>query len=951
MRITNYLAFLFLLVATGLNGQISFTNHVSLLNPEDHYSGVAIAVLDMNGDGRDDIARMDDGTILSIAIQEAPNSPFSFIMVQDLASNSQWGMCAADIDNNHYADVLAGGRYDNVKIAMANSDGTAYSVLQITDPSTFVQGVNFADINNDGWLDAFVCHDDGPSRVYGNDGTGNLVYQPGWMDFTTYPNSDMSGNYGTIWCDFDNDGDTDLYIAKCRQGVNSPSDGRRINMLFVNNNDGTYSQDTANVSGLRIGAQSWTADFGDIDNDGDFDCFITNHDVNSMLLENDGSGHFTDISTASGVAAGVGGTPIQGVMRDFDNDGYLDIIVAGSQQFLLRNNGDKTFSPVDGAFDNEDMESFAIGDLNSDGFLDIYGGYANIYTTPSNTPDALWLNDGNDNHYFGMNLRGVMSNYSAVGAKVDLYSALGHQVREVRSGESYGIMNSLQIHFGMGAVETIDSVVVEWPSGHIDRLYNPLVDQYVSLEEGGCLVPQVSIEALTPSTICTGETVTIGAPAGFTAYAWDNGATTQEIMVSEEGNYTVTVTNDMGCTAISNAVAVVVDPVEIPTIQVDGDTLFCSGGSVTLTSSPANAYVWSNGETTQSIVVSEAGAYSVSAEGLCEFFSSSDVNVTVNMAADPAPQPDTVLVDMAATLTATGDSLLWYDQASGGNPIGSGTSFTTPLLTESTTYWVQHIQSFDQPNVHVGPTQHQGSNYSGSQFNAGVVFDCQQAVQLKSVKVITEFEGERRIVLQDENGNELQAATVSIPSGETVVDLNFDIPVGTNLYLTTDQATNQTSFGTNSPQLRRSDQGVSYPYSVANVISLTGSSLGGATRFYYFYDWEIDFYGIECAGDLVPVTAVVDLSSAAHEVLEGASVEVSPNPTTAWVKADLKGLPTGNIRFAVYNAQGMLVQENYWNNKWQNNSQQIDLSNCAKGVYQLVWSHEKGILRQTVVVQ
>lgn len=131
------------------------------------------------------------------------------------------------------------------------------------------------------------------------------------------------------------------------------------------------------------------------------------------------------------------------------------------------------------------MESFAVGDLNSDGFQDIYAGYAEIFNDPGTIPDALWLNAGNDNHFFGLNLRGVQSNRSGVGAKVLLYSDLGIQTREVRSGESYGIMNSMQIHFGLGQLNRIDSVIIRWPSGRIDKLYEPALNEYRMLQEGG----------------------------------------------------------------------------------------------------------------------------------------------------------------------------------------------------------------------------------------------------------------------------------------------------------------------------------------------------------------------------------------------------------------------------------------------------------------------------------
>ncbi|MEO6037755.1 MAG: VCBS repeat-containing protein, partial [Saprospiraceae bacterium] len=318
------LSFLLLLLwSAAAPAQTHFTNQTRLLSPAKHYSGVAIAILDMDGDGRDDIARMDGGNLVSVEHQAGPNQPFIHLEVGPVTGGSQWGMCAADVDNNGMGDILAGGYYDGVKILRANADGTEFTTDEYDTPSTFVQGVNFADINNDGWVDAFICHDDAEARIYGNNGDGTFTYQPDWIDFSTVPVSDNSGNYGSVWSDVDNDGDLDLYIAHCRQGVNDPTDPRRINQLFWNNGDGTYTQDITDLAHLRIGAQSWTADFGDIDNDGDFDCFVTNHDVSSQILENDGAGHFTDITAATGMLNQITGLPIEGVFRDFDNDGFV----------------------------------------------------------------------------------------------------------------------------------------------------------------------------------------------------------------------------------------------------------------------------------------------------------------------------------------------------------------------------------------------------------------------------------------------------------------------------------------------------------------------------------------------------------------------------------------------------------------------------------------------------
>ena len=96
-----------------------------------------------------------------------------------------------------------------------------------------------------------------------------------------------------------------------------------------------------------------------------------------------------------------------------------------------------------GVFDSNDMESFALGDLNNDGFVDVYGGYASIYTNPTNIDDVIWLNDGNSNNHLAVQLQGVISNRNAIGARIEIYGDWGIQVREVRSGESYVVGDTI----------------------------------------------------------------------------------------------------------------------------------------------------------------------------------------------------------------------------------------------------------------------------------------------------------------------------------------------------------------------------------------------------------------------------------------------------------------------------------------------------------------------------
>lgn len=871
------LAFL-ALAGVSLQAQISFTNANAKLGYGNHFSGVAIGIADMNADGYDDIVHLRNGRILAIELQKPDGSGLQTITVGQISNASQWSMCIADADNNGFNDVLAGGSYDGVKLVRAASDGQSYTWANLQGTGLFLQGSNFADINNDGWLDVFACHDDAMSRIWGNDGTGQFLIES-WIDMTTVPPSDNSGNYGSVWTDFDNDGDLDLYIAKCRQGVNNPEDGRRINQLLVNNGDGTYSQDTLNTYGLRIGAQSWTADFGDVDNDGDMDCFITNHDLPSQLLLNDGSGVFSDATTGSGI--NVQGLPIQGIFKDFDNDGFLDILVSGTRHYLYRNNGNGTFTDFGvAAFGDTQMESFAVGDLNQDGKLDVYGGYANVYTSPSNIPDVIWLNTiANDNHYLTVRLEGTTSNRNAVGARISIYGDWGIQIREVRSGESYGIMNSFFQHFGLGQQTSVDSLVVNWPSGLREVFYNVPADQSIQIKEGECISPAASVALSGPTVFCPGESASLSVTTASSAITWSNGATGAELTVTEGGWYSAVV-GTPGCQTITPAIEFTVNPPVFPTISVQGDTIFCPGGSATLTASPSSSYTWSNGAATASIVVSAAGSYTVDVQGLCGTFTSQPVTISLLDAPLPAAENDTITGAGQAVLTATGEMPRWYDVPSGGTPVATGNTFTIPMLTTTDTFYVENVSRYAGEVAFAGPPQHAGnSNYSGNTTNGQIIFDAHRSFRLATVKVNTDMAGVRIIELRSGN-TVLEARTIDIPAGESVITLDMNIPQGNDLILTTNTAQNQSVFGFASPRLRRTSSGVMYPYVTPNVVTLKTSNFGNDV-YYYFYNWEIKQPDTECVSERVPVYAVVLEPNAAQEAWLGDTrLTLSPNPTS-----------------------------------------------------------------------
>lgn len=472
-----------------------FSNQSGLLSSANIHSGVAMAVVDMNKDGLDDIVRLDNGTTFRIDFQESGGGFSTYISPATFSSRT-WGVTVADVDQNGIRDIAVGGTGNSTGIWFASQPFNPLSFTNFALPEViFLQGANFTDIDNNGLVDFFACDDVDISKPYRATGGQSMTYDLDLMPaFSTVP-SDNSGNYASLWTDYDDDGDLDMYLSKCRGGVTNPGDGRRRNQLFRNEGDGTFT-DVAETVGLLPLAQTWSADFADIDNDGDMDCFVVNHDKSGVLYRNDGNNTFTDVTISTDMASSLPVTSngIQCNFEDFNNDGWIDLLLthnSGIPLFIYQNEGGTLMKPLTeddliGPTTERGLQSVATGDLNNDGYIDLYGGYAEGYNSPSSTKaDVLMINNLSGNNYLKFQLTGTSSNIDGIGAKIKVYDEnFGTQVREVRSGEGYGVMNSLTQHFGLGTTAVVDSVVIRWPSGMTERAYNILANQTMVVEEG-----------------------------------------------------------------------------------------------------------------------------------------------------------------------------------------------------------------------------------------------------------------------------------------------------------------------------------------------------------------------------------------------------------------------------------------------------------------------------------
>jgi hypothetical protein len=288
-----------------------------------------------------------------------------------------------------------------------------------------------------------------------------------FVDATTGPLGDTGWGLSAAWGDYDNDGDPDLYIT---------NDGP--NRLLRNGGGGVFTRVTGLV--IQDGGAGQGVAWGDYDNDGDLDLYVANWATGNRLIRNDGNDTFTAITSGP-----LGGTDNStGVAwGDCDNDGDLDLYLAnyGQPNKLLRYDGDTTFTELtDGPLgDAGNGTGVAWADHDLDGDLD-------LYLVNDGQPNVLMRNDLESGaHWLHLDLVGVASNRSAIGARARVVAGGVGRIREVSGGSGYFSQNSLTLEFGLGPAPIADSVIVRWPSGTVQTLASVAADQRITLTEPG----------------------------------------------------------------------------------------------------------------------------------------------------------------------------------------------------------------------------------------------------------------------------------------------------------------------------------------------------------------------------------------------------------------------------------------------------------------------------------
>lgn len=361
-----------------------------------------------------------------------------------------------------------------------NGDGTFVDATEKSGIEGYDMGlsVTWWDFDNDGFPDIYVANDMmGPDRLYHNqrDGTFKDVAKERLPHTSWF-------SMGADAADIDNDGRLDLFagdmsatnhfkqkttmgaMSRTRWFLESAVPRQYMRNALLLNTGTERFMEIAHMAGLASTNWTWAVRFGDLDNDGWVDLFVTNgHSRNANQSDLDGKA--------------------RALLAQDKKEEALAVAMAlpplPERNLAFRNTGDLAFEPVEAAWGLGLMgvsHGASLVDVDRDGDLD-------IAVNNLNKPAAVYRNDLVSQHRILVELRGKESNRFGIGARVEVETGAGSQVRELHHSHGYLTGEEPVLHFGLGAEDKVKRLTVRWPSGRVQRFEGLAADHHYTIGE------------------------------------------------------------------------------------------------------------------------------------------------------------------------------------------------------------------------------------------------------------------------------------------------------------------------------------------------------------------------------------------------------------------------------------------------------------------------------------
>ncbi len=425
------------------------------------------------------------------------------------------GIAVGDIDNDGFKDLFVTTLRSHHNYLFHNNGNGTFSDITLTagvaDTANSVS-VSFGDYNLDGFLDIYVAnwcseYTNGPTLGLPTEqnffyiNNGNLTFTESSAEYGIGDTNACS--LGVVFTDYDNDHDMDLLVAN-DFGYLPENDE---NSLFQNQYPLDTFLDVSVAANANIEMNGMGIAVGDYDENGWLDYLIT--DMETPVLMHSTNGIFTDEAVTSGLQndqvpnlnnSGTRATVSWGcAFLDYDHDTYSDIFISQgdlSYDFprpaldpnkLYHNNGNGTFTDVSvlgGIDDSYISRALAYSDYDNDGDIDVLVGI--LDSANGSAHSFLFRNDVATGNWLKINPQGMAANPDGYGARVEVVFNGRTLIREVDGGSSYGSHNSSIVHFGLGNVTYVDTVLITWPGGATDEFYHvPANITYEAVEGTG----------------------------------------------------------------------------------------------------------------------------------------------------------------------------------------------------------------------------------------------------------------------------------------------------------------------------------------------------------------------------------------------------------------------------------------------------------------------------------